>query len=39
MSRPGDEARLFPAWDTYGRTPITEQEVQEEMKRLDEQRS
>jgi len=30
---------LINAWDTYGATPITEQEVQEEMKRLDEQRS
>ena len=30
---------LINAWDTYGTSPITEREVEEEMKRLDEQRS
>ena len=29
---------LINAWDTYGATPITEQEVQEEMQRLEQRR-
>ena len=31
-------AVLISAWDTYGRTPITEQDVQTEMRRLEQRR-